>query len=906
MKLIPNRHSLEKSTITALSTRALLIAAVLLAFPLGRVLGNPFRVADLNTTPSPQDEFLCSSGVGVELAGIYIFAGEDTDHGCELWISDGSVNGTALFVDVEPGPVGSNPRNLTRTGAKVFFSATTFADGTEVWVTDGTPEGTRRLTDLASGNSLLILSDFVFDGTVLFFTAHSSSQGSELAVWDGTQVAVLEIVPGGGSSSPRGKVAAPGGGIYFSAVTPTTGDTLWRSDGTAAGTELVPGFLPSEIDYRPRNLTFINSSLLLLSATFGGLGNQLVSWDTIAEVETIFSIERCNADSGSEPFAVDGQRLYYTAQTSSHGCELWRYSSADGSNVRLTDIQLGAADSLEPVTEIVAFGDGVCFTATELDTGEELWCYDETNGTAVVKDINPGLDGSDPRHLTLHDGALFFAASTALSGDALWRRTEAETDLFVDFNFGQQTLSDPLPLISLGTDLLVQIGFYEAAGVSQQLAALFAPASWLWLNSEVEDASSLPTSLEADGQGGLRFSARRPDIGNEPWVLDSQGTRLIEDVVVGTESLNADEFLVHSGRTLMIASSSDAPREPYRWDGGAVQQINLLGAGDSNPEGLYPADDLVLTLALNASGDRVMWALDPTSGAAEELIVGVPFAPVISAGNAAFFTAFDTSGGHLWRTDGTLTGTMAITTPGTLRAGATLVHGEGATLPLVVFLTSSELWASDGTSGGTVQVLPSISPSFPEVIVGSENRALFVSGHTGFREFFVTDGTAAGTSQLTQRGLDGGFSAANIPRVIGATGGGWFYVDEHEDSGSELWFTDGITTTLIDLVPGAAPSMSSSSTGATLGDVFVFSAFRADRGFELWSSDGTVAGTKPLGEILPGPAGQEVEPVASGSRVFFSAVGTDGAGHELWAWEPSLFEDGFESGGTTMWSTTSP
>src|SRR5207244_9188062 len=72
-------------------------------------------------------------------------------NGVELWKTDGSVLGTNLLKDINPGHFfagptliaqGSNPQNLTNVNGRLFFTATDFTSanptGTELWKSDGT------------------------------------------------------------------------------------------------------------------------------------------------------------------------------------------------------------------------------------------------------------------------------------------------------------------------------------------------------------------------------------------------------------------------------------------------------------------------------------------------------------------------------------------------------------------------------------------------------------------------------------------------------------------------------------------------------------------------------------------------------------------------------------------------
>src|SRR5262249_56626654 len=78
----------------------------------------------------------------------------------------------------------------------------------------------------------------------------------------------------------RGRTRAPsdltdlGGTLFFSATDGTNGFELWRSDGTAGGTQLVKDINPGPGSSVPFNLTDFGGSLLF-SATDGTNGYEL-------------------------------------------------------------------------------------------------------------------------------------------------------------------------------------------------------------------------------------------------------------------------------------------------------------------------------------------------------------------------------------------------------------------------------------------------------------------------------------------------------------------------------------------------------------------------------------------------------------------------------------------------------
>jgi ELWxxDGT repeat protein len=77
-----------------------------------------------------------SGGVS-ELAvvhGSLYFAGYDHQHGLEVWRSDGTADGTALFSDVYPGPASSSPSEFSTAGKFLVFNALSYdGSGFGVW-----------------------------------------------------------------------------------------------------------------------------------------------------------------------------------------------------------------------------------------------------------------------------------------------------------------------------------------------------------------------------------------------------------------------------------------------------------------------------------------------------------------------------------------------------------------------------------------------------------------------------------------------------------------------------------------------------------------------------------------------------------------------------------------------------
>jgi ELWxxDGT repeat protein len=130
-----------------------------------------------------------------------VFTASDLVHGPEIWISDGTSEGTTLLKDIYEGELSSvaserdpfhNPEFVTLDDT-LFFVANDGIHGMELWKSDGTTSGTQLAADInLSGHSdprMLKASN----GS-LYFTANDGLNGTEL--WGYDHSPVLEIPPG--------------------------------------------------------------------------------------------------------------------------------------------------------------------------------------------------------------------------------------------------------------------------------------------------------------------------------------------------------------------------------------------------------------------------------------------------------------------------------------------------------------------------------------------------------------------------------------------------------------------------------------------------------------------------------------------------------------------------------------
>jgi ELWxxDGT repeat protein len=201
----------------------------------------------------------------------------------ELWVSDGTVDGTARVTAFPNRMI----RHLTPLGGTVLMLLSRPAGavsgagpatvlGLEIWASAGTEQGTVRLAVVSEGA--------VQDGPVappvvvgnrMFFAARDETSGTELWATDGTAAGtrrVADLVPGEGSSFPHELVAASDR-LFFAAFDPDHGVELWTSDGTPAGTRRVHDIHPGPASSQPRRLAVLGDRLFF-SADDGLFGRE--------------------------------------------------------------------------------------------------------------------------------------------------------------------------------------------------------------------------------------------------------------------------------------------------------------------------------------------------------------------------------------------------------------------------------------------------------------------------------------------------------------------------------------------------------------------------------------------------------------------------------------------------------
>jgi ELWxxDGT repeat protein len=339
------------------------------------------------------------------------------------------------------------------------------------------------------------------------------------------------------------------------------------------------------------------------------------------------------------------------------------------------------------------------FAADNGAIGRELWKSDGTvEGTVLVRDIRPGVNGSNPQAFAYTAGILYFVTLWVGYWE-LWKSdgTEAGTARVREFGLATQ-----------------------------------------------------PYYLDAV-EGKVFFVANDDEEGPQLWTSDGTeaGTVILADMP-DSGIRYAHDFGTFDG--MFFFGNSDGVQGAQLWksDGtpsGTVPVKNLRSSDSTPystrlPKNFIAGDGVLYFAASDGTSGYQLWRSDGTeSGTVKikdvEPIIATYFSDGLAASDGTlFFAARDeTHGTELWKSDGTEAGTVLVKDidpgiSGSNPYGFTIVNGT-------LFLSASddehgaELWMSDGTESGTMMV-KNIHPG---------SRGSYVARHTNVEGtlYFIAD-----------------------------------------------------------------------------------------------------------------------------------------------------------------------
>jgi ELWxxDGT repeat protein len=829
-------------------------------------MARPIMVQDINfSADSSVPEYLTRIGRK------FFFGASDNDHGWELWVSDGTREGTVMLEDINPDG-DSFPRNLTCVSNMLYFTADDGVHGEELWKSDGTPAGTILVKDInrgINGSSPYQLTEI---HGVLYFGANDGTNGFELWKSDGTTngtVMVADIYPGNQSSWPE-ELTEMNGCVFFRATDSTNGSELWMSDGTSSNTVPVKDIYPGGGSSYPCYLTKL------------------------------------------------GTNLFFSATDPVNGDELWKSDGTSNGTVLVRDIYPRSGSSYPAY--LTAMDGLLYFSANDGMNGNELWKSDgTTKGTEMVADIYPGSGHSYPHNLTAINGTLYFSARDNTYGYELWM-SNGNVAWTVNPEINSKGDSDPYGFMKWnGTVYFIAYDSdngWELRKITEKGIEIVAYGADI-------DFDSHPYLIALDD--GLYFCANDGSHGWELWRSDGMNAGMLDDIRPGMlddirPSSSPSDLTEVNGTLFFSATTSASGRELWKSDGteaGTILVTNICpGSVSSSPANLTEMNG-VLYFTATSNGTNWLWKNDANgvSSVGNQNCARNPQFLTVMNGILFFGADGSTNGWKLWKSDGTVNGTVLVKDTGIWSCRSTdfpsyltvvngLLYFRAARQVWVLggdygyAMSSVDLWKSDGTANGTVSVkeINSDQSSWPHCLTALNGLVYFTAFDSvhGY-ELWKSDGTINGTVLVKDIKSNAVIDAkSSFPTNLTTVNNLLYFSANDGTNGRELWKSDGTSygTTLVKDINPAGNADPQALTD--MNGMLFFSAYTITNGWELWKSDGTSNGTVLVKDIHPSGDGYPQALIDVNGILYFCA--NDGVhGYELWK------SDGTTNGTVMVW-----
>lgn len=734
---------------------------------------------------------------------------------------------------------------------------------------------------------------------------------------------VKDINPKTGDSNDRYWVqsATSNGSVFFVAHDPTTKRrTLWKTDGTGAGTVLVKDLCDDV--HLPWALTDVDGTLFFL------IENDYYGAELWKSDGTAAGTVLVKGISSPNYLTNVGGTLFFTATDSDHSTQLWKSDGTTAGTVIVKRLSTRA----HPVHPVNVGGTLFFFAYAEEDWA--LWRSDGTEaGTVQLAHVPGGYlsQYSDYRDdwLIDMDGTLLFSTS---EGD-LWKSdgTTSGTRSIKKFDswagdFSSLTAVNGTVYLTerTGRELWKSDGTAEGTqlvhssqhghyGLTAAAACVFfALDGALWRTDGTGAGTVLLRDLDATGPSNLRDFTNlrgmllfvRPtkySIADELWRSDGTeaGTVLLKRFASRARFPIAPGVLRSLGdTTFFYGYDAVYGYEPWRTDGteagtAVMKDINTQPRDVSWPGAFIASNGRLFFGDVDARGFG-LWQSDGTPARTVSVSPWGPISPLTNSNETLFFLSWDWDGDlELWKVVGPETGIALVKALYSGMWGPApweLIDVDGT----LFFRAAdgshgSELWQSDGTEEGTVlavDIVEGPASSWPAKLSSAGGRLFFV-GRTaaGATALYSSNGTDTGTQMLID------FPEADNVHDFTSVDDTLFFSGERGSEGAELWKSDGTpagTVMVKDIAAGSDGSDPSSLTNVD-GTLF-FAARDSINGTELWKSDGTEAGTVLVRDISPGAQDSLPSALVDVDGTLFFAAEDGVYGKELWK------SDGTEAG----------
>ena len=393
------------------------------------------RITD--TIPNVTSSFsnVCSSMGYITSMNIIIYSNYDLLNGCELWISDGTLGGDSLLLDINPTGDSMPGKEIgftnvnTANGELVFFDADNGQHGRELWVTDGTAEGTYMVKNSNAGDAISSTTSVAVWNQGLVFTTVNGNQlmysnGEmnntqsvfEVELFNATQSSNLANQTSTWNSFGAVSLHSDEIGLWFNADDQSIGfePRLLTNSGNLFAFDINPSgdSFSTHFESTQQGLAVIASQanggrqihLLSNQGVISTLTNLVMEGTTVPVTDVGLGMGLNHLNS----------KLIFDVVTSGNEPKVWSYDLLTGQTRLLSNsITYPGNDGVVEKSSTVLW-----FDCINPGNGVELCKTDGTiSGTSIAIDMLVGNLSSSPRAATTSGEYVFFIAKGEINGD---------------------------------------------------------------------------------------------------------------------------------------------------------------------------------------------------------------------------------------------------------------------------------------------------------------------------------------------------------------------------------------------------------------------------------------------------------------------------------------------------------
>ncbi len=777
---------------------------------------------------------------GMTVAGgkLFLLLASEMTQEFRIMVSDGTPEGTEELLRKK----GESSFDWHSLGDNLFFVWEDDQNGLQLWKSDGTKAGTALYHTFNDGG----------DTEVEFLGV---AQGKLIMKIPGDGVDELHSTDGGGTVTKidefnqiSGAAAEVGENVLFQAVKTAAGAELFVTGGSAGNTTLLKDIQVGNVGSNPQIMGVVGSKLVF-SADDGENGVELWVSDG-TEVGTSILKELKAGPDGVNKFVVlagDSNKFFFVVDD---GVENLYVTDATADGTKPVDIStLNLNTRLEYLEDSTVL-EGTLYFIAESNQEEAIFKSDgESSGK--VKDLTSGgeivgvIDGKLLHLIGDNDISVGSVIRNLSTGDEKTIHFEGITDHAFVLPVGLK--NEKLWLVSASNGWN-SIDFWSTDGTVEGTVEEFDPFETSGAGSAFDDAIDGEILQIGDN---FFFAARDAAAGEELWITDGTeaGTRIVKDI-------NPDEASSHPRPlatlgTKLFFKASDGTTSGF-WVTDGTEAGTEFIAYSYQTSRLMVHDNKAI-FPVNYAGKLELWASDGTAAGSGQFVnlqdKGWSFEKFFGTlGNYFFFTiSSPATGTEIAVSDGTSDGTMLLKE---MAEGTTGISVRGAFVEdgSIYFLIRTgdlfELWKSNGTTAGTAKyadIAPGYNiPSESLRKIGGLIFYIAMAEEMKISLFSFDVASKSETKLMDVMSAECGLFEISLDYMAGIVKDRLYFSACDSEHGFEIFSSDGTvegTIMVADINPGKDSSLPLFYYPAPDGKALYFNAYDGVHGYELYRLD---------------------------------------------------------------------